>query len=105
MDHTDDYAESDHRSPCGPPRGAALGVLAFLASWAVGIGITILIVRSIPPKVGHPTEAYEGFDDFVTSVFWFAIGVGVSFAVALVVGVVVSSRISSRQMLGRADRR
>ena len=105
MDQSDEYGEPDaFRSE--PPGGrlwpAAAGLLAFFASWAVGVGITILVIRALSPKVGHPAEANEGLDDFVTAMLRLALGIGVSFAVALVVGVVVSSRAASRQMTRRA---
>jgi hypothetical protein len=95
-----DYAEPD--LPNGQPARGRLwamtaGLLTFLASRAAGVGITILVVRSIPPKVAHPTEVYEGIEDYFDALFRFGLGVVLSFGAAVVVGVVVSTRIACRQ--------
>lgn len=73
------------------------GILAFFASWAAGVAITILIVRAIPPEVPNPTEAYEGFGDAIMGVFRFYVGTLISFVVAVVTGLLVSNWIAYRQ--------
>ena len=72
------------------------GVLAFLACWAIGVGVTILIVRAIPPEVPNPTEAYEGFGDYMLATIRFFVGAVVSFVAAVVAGLLVSRRIAYR---------
>lgn len=73
-----------------------VGLLAFLASWFVGVAVVVLIIRLIPPDVPHPTEAYEGIGDYYRAMFLFYLGTGLSFLVAVVVGVAVSMWVAYR---------
>jgi hypothetical protein len=52
--------------------------------------MTVLVVRAIPPEVPHPTEAYEGFGDAVTSLTYLFFGVVLSILVALFTGIFVA---------------
>ena len=72
------------------------GLLAFVGSWLAGVVVVVLAIRQIPPDVPHPKEAYEGFGDALRVVFLFYLGVGLSFLVAVMVGVTVSVWLAYR---------
>jgi hypothetical protein len=75
---------------------ALAGVLAFLGSLAVGLVMTVIVVRSIPPTVPNPTEAYEGFGDYMMALFRFLFGALISFMVAVGVALVVAACVARR---------
>jgi hypothetical protein len=66
------------------------GFLAFLISLGILLGITILIVRAIPPRVPNPTEAYEGFGDAMIAGHYFLVGSLLSLPVAASIGATVA---------------
>jgi hypothetical protein len=74
--------------------GCLWPVLAFLGTLVLGLVVTVLVVRSIPPEVPHPTEAYEGFGDAVTAAIHLFIGTLLSFLIALIVACFVAVRFS-----------
>ena len=74
-------------------RSAIAGLVAFLGSLVLGIGLTVIAIRSIPPQVPNPTEAYEGFGDYMIAMLWFELGAGVSLAVAVLIGLAVAAWI------------
>ena len=97
-----DYA--DHDLP--PPSrvgGCLIVAAACLLTFLGGIGTTVLIERSIPPEVPNPTEAHEGFGDFIMAVVRFVLGVAVSLVAAVVAGVIASSLLAARQTRRRSD--
>lgn len=71
------------------------GGLAALLSFFLGIGITILVIRSIPLEVPNPTEAYEGVGDYLMTMFRFTLGCFVSLSVSMFVGFVVAVGIAA----------
>jgi hypothetical protein len=72
------------------------GFLAFLGSAVLGLAVTVLVVRSIAPEVPKPTEAYQGFGDYVLTLFWFHIGAGLSFVAAVGIGLAIAARVRMR---------
>jgi hypothetical protein len=71
-------------------------VLAFLGSLALGLALTVVVIRSIPPEVPNPTEAYEGFGDAVMAMVLLVFGAVVSILVALVVAIIVAVRVNGK---------
>jgi hypothetical protein len=67
------------------------GLLAFLGSLVLGLVVTVLAIRPIPPEHPNPTEAYEGFGDYLQAKFWFEMGAGLSFVVAVLIGLMVAA--------------
>jgi hypothetical protein len=72
------------------------GFLAFLGVLLAGLAATVVIVRQIPPEFPNPTEAYQGFGDFVRALFFLGIGAVLSFATALIAGVSLGMYIAIR---------
>jgi hypothetical protein len=72
------------------------GLLAFLGSLVLGIALTVLVIRAIPPQVPNPTEAYEGFGDAMMAMLLFELGAGVSLMVAVLIGLAVAAWIWGR---------
>jgi hypothetical protein len=62
---------------------------------ALGLLVTVVVVRSVPPEVPHPTEAYEGFGDAVMAPFHMFVGVVVSILIALFTAILVAVRVSA----------
>jgi flagellar biosynthesis protein FliR len=75
-----------------PPVGCLVPTVAFFGSLAFGLVVTVLVVRAIPPEVPHPTEAYEGFGDAVTTLFNLIIGAALSILAALFTAIFVAVR-------------
>jgi len=97
-----DYADCDLPPPSGMS-ACLIVAAACLLTFVGGIGITVLIERSIPPTVANPTEAHEGFGDFIMAVARFILGVVVSLVAAVVAGVIVSSLLAARRTHHRSD--
>ena len=97
-----DYADHDLPPPSGIG-GCLIVAAACLLTFVAGIGTTVLIERSIPPEVPNPTEAHEGFGDFIMAVARFFLGVAASLVAAVVAGAIVSSRLAARQTRPRSD--
>jgi hypothetical protein len=76
--------------PAGRKWPALLGALTFLGSFAAGILLTILVIRAIPPKVAHPTEAYEGVGDAMMATYYLGIGAFLSFSVAFYLAIKIA---------------
>jgi len=55
------------------------------------LALTVVVVRSIPPLVPHPTEAYEGFGDALATECRLVAGGALSVMVSLVVAGVVGA--------------
>ncbi len=79
------------------------GVVYFITA-AIGLAITVTIVRQTPPEFSNPTEAYEGFGDMMTAVSSLAIGLVVSQAVAFGAGFCVTWGVSSYHANSTSDR-
>jgi hypothetical protein len=73
---------------------AIAGLSGFLGSLVHGLALTVLVVRSIPPEVPNPTEAYEGFGDAMMRMIWLHLGSGASFLLALMIGLAVATSMS-----------
>jgi hypothetical protein len=71
--------------------------LAFFGSLALGLALTILIVRLIPATVPNPTEAYEGFGDAIMAENYLLIGVGLSLIGSISVAAAVGSLVARRK--------
>jgi hypothetical protein len=73
-----------------PPRwlvgSLAAGFSAFAGVFLLGAFVTLTVVRLIPMEVPHPTEAYEGFGDYMRKMIYFWMGISVSTIVAGWVG-------------------
>jgi len=84
-----------------PPRWVVIsvvaGLLSFVGTLLVGLVVTILIIRAIPPDVPNPTEAYEGFGDAIKAMTYFGLGASLSLIIAGVVGMLVGEWVASRQ--------
>jgi hypothetical protein len=74
----------------------AVGLFAFVGSWAAGLLATVVLVWAIAPEVPNPTEAYEGFGDAVRTLFLFGVGAVLSLCAALVIGLMAGERVASR---------
>ena len=87
-----------------PPQWAvasvAAGLLAFVATLAVGVVVTVVIVRVMPRQVPNPTEAYEGIGDALMAEAVLSLGAGLSFVAACIVGVVTGSWMTARWVTG-----
>lgn len=77
-------------------RPVLAGALAFLGSLGLGLALTVLVVRAIPPKVPNPTEAYEGFGDAVMASFELAVGAALSLVVSMIFAAAVAARVAGR---------
>jgi hypothetical protein len=74
-------------------------VLAFLGNWILGIVVTVLVIRQIPPEVPNPEEAYEGIGDYFRGQVLFNLGTYFSFIAAGMAGLIFAiswDRLRSR---------
>lgn len=89
---------SDTREPVRPRHtvqwlwAVTAGALAFVATWAAGVAVTILVVLALLP---NRAEAYEGFGDGVLALFLAGAGAVVSCFGGVVVGATVYNRAHS----------
>jgi putative flippase GtrA len=72
------------------------GALAFLACFATGIGMTVVVVWVLQSARDPPTEVYEVSGDSFVAVIALIIGLVVSFIVALIASLAVSAWAGKR---------
>jgi hypothetical protein len=84
---------------------AAAG-FAFFVSLIVGLGVTVIAVRSVPPEVPTPTEANEAIGDAIMAMTRFFDGAILSFGVSVGVAFMVGYSTACRQFtsIGNEDR-
>jgi hypothetical protein len=71
------------------------GLIAFVGGWFVGVLVVVLAIRQTQ-DMSYPTEACEGAGDAMFAGMLFYLGVGLSFCVAIVLGLVVFDWIATR---------
>jgi hypothetical protein len=82
--------DDNSRSP-----GCLWPTLAFVGTLALGLVVTVLVVRSMR-EVPHPTEAYEGFGDAAVALLRLLFGAGLSILIALFTGIFVAVRVGRK---------
>ncbi len=75
----------------------AAGIGAFVASFLIGIGATILCIKISTPKPAPSTDM-EGFADGMMIIVHFTYGAFISFVIAMIVGMIAGSWVDSRQL-------
>jgi hypothetical protein len=81
------------------------GLLSFLGSYAVLLGITWLTVWPVSPEFRHPTDAGEGFANAWMALYPLILGGMLSFVVAAGVGAVVASHVHRRARMAARTRK
>src|SRR5580704_9034432 len=84
---------------------AVAGLVTYLVTAAAGLIVTVWIVRSIPPEVPNPTEAFEALGDAINAMFYFMAGLVVSQFVASGLAFVAAAAVASRSAKSLAVQR